>query len=198
MYGGRGDDTYRVDDRDDRVSEERGQGTDTVETTLTSYSLGRDLENLEYTGTRDFHGKGNDADNAIAGGSGNDRLEGRDGDDVITGGAGNDRMWGGDDSDTFVFAQGFGNDRIYDFDADPRRGQDMLDVSELGITAGDLRGPGRHRRDLRRHRHHHRRGLHHPARRQRPRQQRHHPGRLYPLEVAGRAYKARAPYRCRC
>ena len=44
-------------------------------------------------------------------------------------------MWGGDDSDTFVFAQGFGNDRIYDFDADPRRGQDMLDVSELGITS---------------------------------------------------------------
>jgi Ca2+-binding RTX toxin-like protein len=135
MYGGHGDDTYFVDDRDDRVSEERGQGTDTVETTLTSYSLGRDLENLQYTGTRDFHGKGNDDDNAITGGSGDDRLEGRDGDDTITGGDGNDRMWGGDDSDTFVFAQGFGNDRIYDFDADPRKGQDMLDVSELGITA---------------------------------------------------------------
>jgi Ca2+-binding RTX toxin-like protein len=44
-------------------------------------------------------------------------------------------MWGGDDSDTFVFAEGFGNDRIYDFDADPRKGQDMLDISELGITA---------------------------------------------------------------
>ena len=119
MSGGRGDDTYIVDDRDDRVIEERGEGTDAVQTTLTSYSLGRYLEN---TGSRDFHGKGNDADNAMTGGAGNDRLEGRDGDDVITGGAGNDRMWGGDDSDTFVFAAGFGNDRIYDFDADPRRG----------------------------------------------------------------------------
>jgi choline dehydrogenase-like flavoprotein len=61
MYGGRGDDTYIVDDRDDRVSEERCDGTDAVETTLTSYSLGRHVENLEYTGSRDFHGKGNDA-----------------------------------------------------------------------------------------------------------------------------------------
>ncbi|HEX5957219.1 MAG TPA: hypothetical protein VFY92_01000, partial [Hyphomicrobiaceae bacterium] len=33
------------------------------------------------------------------------------------------------------FAAGFGNDIISDFDANPSSGQDLLDISGLGITA---------------------------------------------------------------
>ena len=44
-------------------------------------------------------------------------------------------MNGGTGNDTFVFATGFGNDTISGFDANPTGGQDLLDISGLGITA---------------------------------------------------------------
>jgi hypothetical protein len=37
-----------------------------------------------------------------------------------------------------VFATGFGNDIITGFDANPATGQDLLDISGLGITAADF------------------------------------------------------------
>jgi hypothetical protein len=39
---------------------------------------------------------------------------------------------------TFVFAPGFGNDSITDFDANPARGQDVLDISAFGIAAEEF------------------------------------------------------------
>jgi len=44
-------------------------------------------------------------------------------------------MRGGTGTDTFIFGPGFGNDRILDFDANPKGGQDFLDISGFGITA---------------------------------------------------------------
>ncbi len=41
---------------------------------------------------------------------------------------------GGADADVFVFAAGFGSDRIDDFDADPLGGQDRIDLRRLGVT----------------------------------------------------------------
>ncbi|MET0529650.1 MAG: VCBS domain-containing protein [Microvirga sp.] len=83
-------------------------------------------------------GGGNDT---VRGGSGNDTLNGEWGNDVLTGGAGNDVMDGGSGNDIFVFAAGFGNDRITGFDAAPAGGQDLLDVTAFGLTAADF-GPG--------------------------------------------------------
>jgi len=61
--------------------------------------------------------------------------------DVIIGGAGNDTMNGGSGNDTFVFAAGFGHDVVIGFDADPRNGgQDLLDISGLGISAATFSG----------------------------------------------------------
>jgi hypothetical protein len=45
---------------------------------------------------------------------------------------------GGADNDTFIFRQGFGNDRITGFDANPSAGQDLIDLSDFGITAADF------------------------------------------------------------
>ena len=72
---------------------------------------------------------GNALANPINGGNGGDR---------ITGGGGNDALNGGNGNDTFVFAPGFGNDTINGFDANPTGGQDILDVSALGITEADF------------------------------------------------------------
>ena len=111
LAGGAGNDVYIVDDAGDTVTENPGEGTDEVRTTLNSYNYvaNADLENLTFTGTGNFVGTGNDGANAIAGGAGDDQLYGNGGadtlkgalgDDVLVGGAGNDTLDGGGGSDT--------------------------------------------------------------------------------------------------
>jgi Ca2+-binding RTX toxin-like protein len=135
MAGGAGNDTYVVDNAGDVVTEAAGAGTDTVQTTLASYALSANVENLTFTGAGNFSGTGNALNNTLAGGAGNDTLNGGDGSDTLIGGAGNDSMNGGTGNDIFVFAAGFGNDTITGFDANANNGQDLLNISGLGITA---------------------------------------------------------------
>lgn len=80
-------------------------------------------------------GAGNDV---LNGGAGVDTLVGGGGADRLIGGAGNDIMNGGAGNDIFVFAAGFGADRINGFDADPTGGQDVLNLVAFGITAADF------------------------------------------------------------
>jgi len=56
------------------------------------------------------------------------------GNDIINGNDGNDTMTGGLGSDVFIFEPGSGHDTITDFTI----GQDLLDVSELGVTLADF------------------------------------------------------------
>jgi len=90
MSGGLGDDTYVVDSRTDVVSEVANAGNDTIQTTLASYTLGVNVENLSFTGTGDFSGIGNSLANMLDGGDGNDTLSGGGGADTLTGGVGDD------------------------------------------------------------------------------------------------------------
>ncbi|EJM61712.1 putative calcium-binding protein [Pseudomonas sp. GM49] len=101
---------------------------DTVWTSLASYTLGANVENLLFGGSGNFAGTGNGLANTIVGGAGNDVLIGGGGNDVMSGGvAGND---------TFVFAAaGFGNDTILNFGANLAAEQDLLNVTGLGITS---------------------------------------------------------------
>jgi Ca2+-binding RTX toxin-like protein len=122
MYGGPGDDVYMVDNVSDLVSENANAGVDTVYTTVASYVLGNNLENLIFTGSRNFHGTGNALDNVLMGGPGSDTLQGGLGRDFLTGGAG---------ADYFVFepsvTQG---DVITDFKTHTTGGNhDWLDLS---------------------------------------------------------------------
>jgi Ca2+-binding RTX toxin-like protein len=77
---------------------------------------------------------GDEAANRIEGGRGDDKIDAASGNDVVIGGAGNDTMNGGPGNDVFIFAPGFGNDRVLGFDANPSGGQDFLDISAFGIT----------------------------------------------------------------
>lgn len=70
----------------------------------------------------------------ITGSDFHDELYGNGGDNIITGGAGDDLLEGGAGADTFVFDAAWGSDTLIDF-AD---GEDMFDMSGLGITFGDL------------------------------------------------------------
>ncbi|EJM69692.1 calcium-binding protein, partial [Pseudomonas sp. GM55] len=113
-------------DLGDVVSELAGAGIDTVWTSLASYTLGANVENLFFGGTGNFLGSGNELDNVIVGGAGND---------VLIGGAGNDTQVGGAGNDIFVFGPGFGNDAILSFGANAAAGQDLLNITALGITS---------------------------------------------------------------
>jgi Ca2+-binding RTX toxin-like protein len=135
MSGGLGNDTFVVDVSGDAVLEAAGAGTDLVQSTALLYTLGANVENLTFTGAGNFTGNGNALANTVTGGAGNDTLRGLDDNDRLQGGAGNDILEGGLGNDILVFASGFGTDTVIGFDSDPLGGQDLLDLSALGITA---------------------------------------------------------------
>ena len=59
--------------------------------------------------------EGNENNDTLYGGAGDDVLQGGTGRDLLYGGTGNDSLWGGTNSDIFVWADGDGQDIIYDF-----------------------------------------------------------------------------------
>ncbi len=149
MVGGLGDDTYVADSTFDYVSENAGEGFDTVYSSATFF-LPPEVERLVLTGTEDIAGYGNDLGNelygnaganalygfesgdALYGGAGNDFLDSDGGDDRLDGGAGSDNMVGGMGDDTYVFGAGYGQDVAYD-----QEGADRLELVG-GLTLADV------------------------------------------------------------
>jgi VCBS repeat-containing protein len=102
MTGGAGSDIYIVDDASDSVSELASEGIDAVRTTLASYGLTANVENLSFVGTGDFKGTGNPINNKLIGGAGNNTLDGGDGNDTLNGAIGNDVLIGGASKDVLI------------------------------------------------------------------------------------------------
>ncbi|MDZ7858763.1 LamG-like jellyroll fold domain-containing protein [Sphaerotilus sp.] len=101
LVGGSGDDTYVVDNALDIVTEYDGEGTDTLQSSLT-WTLGANLENLTLTGSAALSGFGNSLDNLLLGNSARNRLEGLAGNDTLDGGSGIDTLVGGSGDDTYL------------------------------------------------------------------------------------------------
>lgn len=112
MRGGTGNDSYVVDSIADIVSETGGSGTDTVETTLQSYTIGTDIEALVFTGAINFSGQGNSLANTITGGGGDDTLNGGAGADILIGGLGNDTFIFDNNGDVAVESLNAGSDLV--------------------------------------------------------------------------------------
>ncbi|GGB94156.1 beta strand repeat-containing protein [Pseudoduganella buxea] len=131
LLGGAGDDVYRVDTVGDKVVELPGAGTDTVQTSLATYTLAADVETLYYTGINgkagNFTGTGNALDNLIVGNDGKDKLAGGIGNDRLEGGLGADTLTGGAGGDAFVL----GHDAL-DTVTDFVSGSDRLVFHEQG------------------------------------------------------------------
>ena len=89
LFGGEGDDRLNGNDGDD----------------ILHGDLGNDYLN------------GSKGADTLHGGEGNDYLYGEDGNDTLIGGAGNDYLSGGAGNDTYVFAKGFGQDTVYNYDS---------------------------------------------------------------------------------
>jgi serralysin len=119
MIGGTGNDTYYVDNIGDVLTENVGEGTDLIASSI-SYTLGVNFENLTLTGLAAINGTGNQLDNVLRGngsvnvldgGGGNDSILGYGGNDTLIGGAGNDRLNGGLGDDSM--SGGTGDDIYY-------------------------------------------------------------------------------------
>jgi Ca2+-binding RTX toxin-like protein len=144
LVGGAGNDTYIIDDIFDIITELAGGGTDTVQSSLASYTLGANVENLILTGAADSNGLGNTAANRIEGNIGNNSILGDAGNDTLIGGLGADTMQGGTGADRFVMSSSADStlasrDVIMDF----LRGgttADKIDLSAIDanqVTNGD-------------------------------------------------------------
>lgn len=148
LDGGAGDDMMFGGDQADNLYGQ--EGADVMDG-------GNGFDRL-FGGDGDDVGFGGLGPDALFGQAGNDRLVGGDGDDRFWGGTGNDVLWGGtgadtlrggagfdwliggagDDNmrgnfnaDTFVFADGHGNDIIWDFNA-----QNDLERIDLTLVSG--------------------------------------------------------------
>lgn len=135
MSGGTGNDIYFVDDVGDSVIENSGEGTDQVRTTLTSYTLGANVEKLRFTGSGSFAGTGNALNNEIQGGASADTLIGGDGWDFLIGGGDADSLYGGADGDTLD--GGAGADYM-----EGNTGDDVYIVNDSGDTVVEASGEG--------------------------------------------------------
>ena len=113
LNGGLGDDTFIVDSLGDVIQEAAGEGTDTVITTVNSYTLttGASLENLQLSGAA-VSGTGNELDNTLTGTSAANTLDGGLGADTLIGGLGNDSYYVDNSGDQIQEAANAGTDTI--------------------------------------------------------------------------------------
>jgi hypothetical protein len=122
LIGGTGNDLYSIDNTKDVIIENAGEGTDTVQSSVT-FSLANlpNLENLTLTGTDTINGTGNAvsntlignvANNILDGGAGNDYLNGDGGTDTLIGGTGNDIYVVDSNTDVIIENVGEGTDTV--------------------------------------------------------------------------------------
>jgi trimeric autotransporter adhesin len=94
LIGRAGNDTYIIDSIGDSVVEFNPDplsgGVDTVLSSLASYTIAANVENLTLTGAAAINGAGNTLNNVITGNSGANVLNGAGGNDTLTGGLGGD------------------------------------------------------------------------------------------------------------
>ncbi|MDD1428103.1 S8 family serine peptidase, partial [Dolichospermum sp. ST_sed9] len=86
LIGGTGNDIYVVDTTTDVITENVGEGTDTIQSSIT-FSLANltNIENLTLTGTAAINGTGNAGNNVITGNAANNILDGGSGNDSLSG-----------------------------------------------------------------------------------------------------------------
>ncbi|WP_427501728.1 calcium-binding protein (plasmid) [Methylomonas sp. MED-D] len=102
LVGGDGNDLYEIDDVDDEVIENSGEGVDTIRSKLIYTLVADNVENLILANSNGAVGDGNGLANTITGSMSADVLYGRGGNDTLDGSGGADYMEGGSGDDSFI------------------------------------------------------------------------------------------------
>ncbi|MEB3189470.1 MAG: Calx-beta domain-containing protein [Snowella sp.] len=103
LIGGLGNDIFQIDSTTDVITENTGEGTDTIQSSVTfSLATVPNIENLTLTGSSVINGTGNAVNNSLTGNAANNTLDGGDGNDSLNGGAGVDTLIGGTGDDTYI------------------------------------------------------------------------------------------------
>ena len=132
ITGGLGNDVYIVDNIADKVTELAGEGADTVQTSLLTYTLVANVDNVVLTGTANSIAIGNTDANTLTGNTGNNTLNGGAGADAMLGGLGNDVYVIDNVGDTVTENPGEGTDTVQSaFTVDLG---DFTDVENLVLT----------------------------------------------------------------
>jgi Ca2+-binding RTX toxin-like protein len=106
MLGGLGNDTYFVAQAGDVVTENAGEGTDLIRSSVTIAALADNVENLTLTGSGTIDGAGNGLNNYLTGNSGANILTGGAGNDTLDGGSNSDQLRGGTGDDLYIVGTG--------------------------------------------------------------------------------------------
>lgn len=130
MMGGSGDDYYEVDNTDDVIVEQAGEGYEMVRSTA-NYVLSANVERLALDGNQALSATGNELDNGLWGNAGNNVLMGLKGNDYVSGGRGND---------LYIFNRGDGQDTIDNLDVlgavdTLRFGADIAETDVLAMAS---------------------------------------------------------------
>ncbi|ULJ59657.1 Ig-like domain-containing protein [Wielerella bovis] len=135
LFGGKGNDTYVIDDIGDTITEYADEGIDTVYSSLNSYTLGANLENLTLIGNA-MTAIGNNLANTLTANNHGNTLDGGAGNDTLIGGTGADTLTGGAGNDTFVFSSVLNGsiDTITDFTKGDKIALSKSVFSALGNT----------------------------------------------------------------
>jgi len=141
LRGGLGNDVYTVDDAGDGVTELFGEGTDEIRTSLASYALDANIENLTGISGSGQVLTGNDGINLILGGAGNDLIDGGLGADDLRGALGND-VYLIDSSDTITELSGEGTDEIRTGLASYALGANLEQLTGTSASGQSLTGNG--------------------------------------------------------
>jgi Ca2+-binding RTX toxin-like protein len=112
LIGGLGNDIYIVDSISDTITENVGEGTDTIKSSVTYTILSANVENLTLTGTAAINGTGNVGNNVITGNGANNTLNGGAGTDTLIGGLGDDIYIVDSTTDTITELTSGGTDTI--------------------------------------------------------------------------------------
>ncbi len=134
LAGGTGDDLVYVYAISQVVTEEAGEGADTVVSAV-AWTLSAAVEDLLLAGTAGIAGTGNAGANAITGNGAANRLLGLEGADTLMGGAGADTLDGGTGADRQV--GGLGNDVHVVDDAGDVVVEDALGGIDLVLSSVD-------------------------------------------------------------